>query len=388
MASGCVSTGSPTFCKDIMPVRSLPLTTGIQVLTHTTARGFFNAAWLALSKRESAANIIFPCALQILSLEGTIQAVLGDAETQLSTSQLDIQVQSNSPRLSPNVSGEGSSNSYLWFTCWSGYEERRPCLDIILSCTVGASGPQPIFLWSGLPPSQTTQEHLDPRIAMLAKKLFAIVPVTRVFSVFGPVALTKTFSRHWSNITGMTQIMKPLYAAKLLYATRETLTKSSTLPSGDTIRPGSPDDISAIGGLCKAFSETTIYYPLSPEEAMREATELVFNHQVWVYETEGGQIATITAVARVSPNVATITKVYTCITRRKGGYAERLVREVVREMLYSLEKQRVVLYVGNGNAAANVYSRVGFRGLQEEDGTEEVEEWLEIGFRGTCRGHW
>ena len=371
-----------------MPARSLltPTTSSIQVLTHRTAGGFLHAAFPALSERESAANIIFPCALQRLSLERTIQAI-GDADKPLATSTRRIQDQSKTPRSSSNASKTGSSDD-LWITCWSRHEGEPPYLDIILSCTEGSFGPQPIFLWSGLSPSQATREHLDHRIALLAEQLYAIVPVTRIFSVFGPTSLAETFSRQWARITGVTQIPEPFYAAKLLHTTRETLTECSILPAGDVIRPGSPRDISAIGKLCKEFSETSVRYQLSIEEARREATELVYNHQVWVYETDRGRIATIVAVTRISRNVATIIKVYTCVTRRKQGCAERLVREVVREMLYRLGKQRVVLYVGNGNTAAKVYDRVGFLGLHGEDGTEDVEEWLELGFKGACRGHW
>jgi hypothetical protein len=324
----------------------------------------------------------------MVSLEKLIRAIPGSVEKELLTPPDGFQVHSNVPTVSPKIRREGPSDGYLWLTCWSKYEGRAPHLDIILSCTDGSLGPQPIFLWSSSTSSQTTREHLDHRIAMLVECLAATVPIMRVFSVFGPAPLTKSFSRQWSHVTGLTQMIEPLYAAKLLYATRDTLAECSTLPSGDRIRLGSPHDIVTIGELCEEFSETSVYYPLSHDEAIREATEFILNQQVWVYETNGGQIATIVAVARVSPNVATVTKVYTRVVRRRGGCAERLLTKVVWEMLYTLGKQRVVLYVGNGNAAAKVYGRVGFVGVERGDREQEVEEWLEVGFTGTFRGHW
>ena len=51
-------------------------------------------------------------------------------------------------------------------------------------------------------------------------------------------------------------------------------------------------------------------------------------------------------------------------------------------------KDSVVLYVAHDNAAAEtVYHRVGFRGLMSCP-AEDVEDWLELGFVGTDRGHW
>jgi hypothetical protein len=55
-------------------------------------------------------------------------------------------------------------------------------------------------------------------------------------------------------------------------------------------------------------------------------------------------------------------------------------------------KESVVLYVAHDNkAAAKVYHRVGFVGLDGKDcTTEDVEPWLEIGFDRDMveLGHW
>ena len=48
----------------------------------------------------------------------------------------------------------------------------------------------------------------------------------------------------------------------------------------------------------------------------------------------------------------------------------------------------VVLYVGHTNSAARVYDRVGFVGLSGKPKVSGVEDWLELGFENTDRGHW
>lgn len=48
----------------------------------------------------------------------------------------------------------------------------------------------------------------------------------------------------------------------------------------------------------------------------------------------------------------------------------------------------MVLFVAHENEPAEkVYNHVGFEGLRGRT-AEGVEDWLEIGFSGTVRGHW
>ena len=51
-------------------------------------------------------------------------------------------------------------------------------------------------------------------------------------------------------------------------------------------------------------------------------------------------------------------------------------------------KQQVALYVGINNDAQHIYDRVGFVGLCGKERPANVEDVLEIGFRGTNRGYW
>ncbi|KAG9087981.1 hypothetical protein FRC06_002277 [Ceratobasidium sp. 370] len=94
------------------------------------------------------------------------------------------------------------------------------------------------------------------------------------------------------------------------------------------------------------------------------------------------------ASSRSSANVAAITKVYTPPAFRGRKYALRLVQWVTQHLLYRDGKESVVLYVSHENPAEKVYHRVGFAGLCGTPRPGLVEDWLEIGFEGTIRGHW
>jgi len=53
--------------------------------------------------------------------------------------------------------------------------------------------------------------------------------------------------------------------------------------------------------------------------------------------------------------------------------------------LFDAKKTYVTLYVAHDNIpASRVYGRVGFA----ETGVPGVEDWVEIGFEDTDRGHW
>lgn len=59
--------------------------------------------------------------------------------------------------------------------------------------------------------------------------------------------------------------------------------------------------------------------------------------------------------------------------------------------MHNLQKDKVVLYVGNGNPAANVYGRVGFLGIGKGAlPAEGVDPWVEFGFdqKYVELGHW
>jgi len=60
-------------------------------------------------------------------------------------------------------------------------------------------------------------------------------------------------------------------------------------------------------------------------------------------------------------------------------------------LLTHQKKEKIALFVGLENRAANVYGRVGFVGIGKEAvPTEGVDTWVEFGFdtRYVTLGHW
>ncbi|KAJ7579311.1 hypothetical protein C8J56DRAFT_796606 [Mycena floridula] len=290
--------------------------------------------------------------------------------------------------------GQSVPPNQLWLTSSSSNT-----LEFILSCTTNALGDYPIFITTSMPYSQLTEAYLEPRLRQLAEVLARNVPHRRVFSVFAPEIIASIFVPQWTQLTGIESYSNPYYHAKLTFLSRGTrsLNKQMTTMSNDQIiyelRPAVSRDLRAVAELCLGFSQEGEPFVLTEEKAVKEATLLIQNKQVWVHcvkrrNTDVEEIASLVAFTRVSEDVATITKVYTNPRWRSRGCAERLVRRVSKHLIAS--KQQVALYVAFDNAAANhVYRKVGFLGL---DGTpvEGVDPWMEIGFdqTKTSLGYW
>lgn len=59
-------------------------------------------------------------------------------------------------------------------------------------------------------------------------------------------------------------------------------------------------------------------------------------------------------------------------------------------LLYERSKEKVALFVGTDNDAANVYQRVGFRGVGKGAPVDCCDTWCEMGFHRSYvdLGHW
>lgn len=68
------------------------------------------------------------------------------------------------------------------------------------------------------------------------------------------------------------------------------------------------------------------------------------------------------------------------VSSRNNCFSSRFKADVYLSNRLLSEKEKIVLYVGVGNNAAQVYRRVGFQGLEGNGEVEGVENWLEIGF--------
>jgi ribosomal protein S18 acetylase RimI-like enzyme len=348
----------------------------ITVFLHNSATDFLSAVHPELCSQQHSSGIIFAHALKRLNIE---------AGNRIS-SQTDLSDWLQSHR-SSGVSHRESGS--FWLSVWSYHNPAgKPTLDLVLSCLNWTLGNYPIFLWSPVGAETIETAWLLPRITQLAGKLLSCVPPERVFTVFGMTPLVRAFARCWSEFTGFQVEKEPVYAAYLSYCTPTTFINSeSRIPAGHQIRQANISDLEPVAQLCKEFADESVYFPLTLQRGRIEARELIENGQVWVYNVNDG-CSTICAVARSTPQVSTITKVYTTPKFRKMGCAECLIRYVTRELLFEDKKASVALYVGHQNNAQRVYDRVGFAGLCGKDKPEGVEDSLELGFIGANKGHW
>jgi len=290
----------------------------------------------------------------------------------------------------------------FYLTSWSCPDDAPVAstqLDFVLSCTKGKISTNPIFLCSLHPSAALTPEFLNERIPRFVYAFRQYVDPDRVFSVFGPDPLTEAFCTEWSRQTGKVRVPEPYYAAKLSFCTLDTLAPPPAPRDGDPdyrARLAKQADLKAVAVMCKDFADDSVTFPLSIQDATREAQALIRLKQLWVLEmrlADGApEIVCIVAVTRTYDQVATISKVFTPERGRGKGCATRLVREVCSHYLdpQRENKQEVVLYVAHDNkGAVKAYHRVGFVGLSDtEPVPAEVENWIEIGFSDTDKGHW
>ncbi|KAG9011317.1 hypothetical protein FRB93_003119 [Tulasnella sp. JGI-2019a] len=344
-----------------------------KILLHTSAISVLSAVESSvLPGREREANIWLPHAKKMARKE--------QANPQ--------QVESSS----------GKASEQFWLSCWSTRRDTHPgsnsqSLDFVVACISSPLGKYPIFLYANVPSRLLTSSFLSSRIPQLVDRLAGVVKTSRVFSVFGPTPLTKAFVTSWSRQTCSTAIPEAFYAAKFSTCTRESLAPVGLpLPLGHTLRLAEPRDAEAAAVLCKEFADDSVYFPLEYADALKEAKEMIQNQQLWTYyiqKPEGQVLACIVACTRATQNVVAVNKVYTNPSCRSQGCARRLVRHVCDFWLFGQRKDSVVLYVAHDNEPAErAYHRVGFGGLCGTPAEFEVEDWLEIGFENTDRGHW
>ncbi|KAI0314764.1 hypothetical protein OF83DRAFT_1063249 [Amylostereum chailletii] len=345
---------------------------------------FLSLTYPTLLRHERSSNIVLAHALKLVSAETALTGLHFTDESDARNHILSSRVTSSAHKNRRN------STEPFWVTVWSAPSPHDPpTLDLALSCVNWTLGEYPIFLWTPKTPSAIHPSWLDQRMEALIQHLWEFIPPSRVFSVFGPTKLAKSFSSLWSDYTGLETEKIPFYAAYYTYCNRSTFRAvQDVLPHGDSIRRANMGDLNEVAQLCKEFADESVYFPLTLERGMVEANELISKGLIWIYEADG-EVTTICAVTRSSQNVSAITKAYTTPRWRRRGYAEHLVRSVTRRLLIDCGKSTVTLYVGHSNSAQRVYDRVGFVGLCGKDKPMGVEDALEIGFKtGAPRGHW
>lgn len=358
-----------------MPSRAATL--NLQVLLHPTATDFLDATEHILEKHDLTSNIILPDAIKARKLEALpASSARGPAYWSV-------------PRSTPT-----QAPRQFWLTQWTVRSaSSAPALDFVVAVTDGQLGTYPVFFWSPHASFDMTPHFLSARVQIIVARLCRLVPAERVFSVFGQDPIVYAFTALWTETTGKVREPEEFYAAKFSYCTTKTLQPAPAPIPGHELRLATVADLDQCAQLCKEFADDSVYFPLSLDAGRKEAQAKIAAKQLWVYSTPEG-IATVVASSRRTTNgVASINKVYTPPAFRGRGCAQRLVAHVTRALLSGSEcatpHRAVVLYVSHGNPAARVYNRVGFTGLDANlPAPPEVENWLEIGFQNTQRGHW
>ncbi|RXW22374.1 hypothetical protein EST38_g3487 [Candolleomyces aberdarensis] len=278
------------------------------------------------------------------------------------------------------------SNEYLWLVCYDSRTEPQ----YIVSCTKGMMGAYPIFIFTTKASQDLKDDEVDCAMQAICEAFDTCISRRRVYSVFAVDRVAERFAATWSQWTNIEAYSTPYYDSTISFLSK----RNFVLPRQKTLLtdiqydlcPATQEDIPAIGKLCEMFAAESEPFVLTPKQGRLEAELLVASGLVWVHRIQRGEgpkeIASIVAYTRNCNKVATITKVYTNPQWRRLGCAERLVRLVCKNLLYSTDpKEQIALFVGNTNPAAKVYKRVGFVGLdKEKPAVPGAERYLEIGF--------
>ncbi|QRW09244.1 GNAT family acetyltransferase [Ceratobasidium sp. AG-Ba] len=360
-----------------MPSRQPTL--NVVVLTHTTATDFLDATEHILQEHSLTSNIIYPFAIKARASE------------RLPVSNARGPAYWSAPRQAPT-----KAPRQFWLTQWTSRGASTvapPTLDFVVAVTDNQFGGYPVFFWSPHPSSDMTNAFLSVRIQAMITHLLRAAPAERVFSVFGQDPVVEAFTSMWTQYTGKIPEQEVFYAAKFSFCTPKTLLPAPALAPGHALRLATPADLEQCAQLCKEFADDSVYFGLSLSDARIQAQSMIGAKQLWVYDTPQGIATIVASTRRTTDAVASINKVYTPPAHRGKGCARALVAHVTNALLSgadgSSKHYAVVLYVGHDNSAARVYHRVGYQGLSEDaPRPREVENWLEIGFQGTNRGHW
>ncbi|CAE6458564.1 unnamed protein product [Rhizoctonia solani] len=266
-------------------------------------------------------------------------------------------------------------------------------LDFVFALNDNALGGYPLFIWSSHPSCDLTPAFVGQRIQLAAVQLYKSVPSQRIFSVFGLVPVVCAFRSVWTHISGHNPEPVPFYSVKLSYCTNLTLKPApSPLSYSDSIRLAEMKDLDQVAALCHGLARDSIYFALQDDQSSTEAFELIRDKRAWVYQTydthDRPRIASMVCSSRSSRSVAAITNVYTAPEFRGSQFAKRLVHWVTQHLLHNEGKDTIVVYVSHGDPVEKVYHQVGYTGLCGAPRPELVEDWLEIGFQNTTRGHW
>jgi hypothetical protein len=89
------------------------------------------------------------------------------------------------------------------------------------------------------------------------------LPTQRIYSVFGPTLLARTFATIWKQQTNISFILEPYYDSKISFITRAALEAKrrelEPIPTAQ-IRPAEAKDSEGVARLCHGFAATSVRY--------------------------------------------------------------------------------------------------------------------------------
>ena len=204
-----------------MPVATSPkIPSSFHIFTCTKASDFPPFAWDALRRQEVNANVILPILLKCLKQEQAGMPVW----------------------------------DHLWIVVYTpvSYDVK-----VILSCTDGLTGKYPVFLFTPNPyPAIHSDLDTYPALEAAAVQLRQALPskLHRVYSVFGPEILCRTFVTLWSKHTRIPINPIPYYEAKISYLTSETFVDAIHQLVPGEMRPAEKRDLDGVAKLCFQFA--------------------------------------------------------------------------------------------------------------------------------------
>lgn len=155
--------------------------------------------------------------------------------------------------------GTSSQHEELWIVSYTDRPGSDSTLDFVLSCTYGVIGNYPIFIYSTKNVQDLTDDFLEPRIYRIVQELDNNLSTPkRVYSIFASGPVSESFSRHWTQRTGIKSIKEPYYDAKFSYCTANTLAHPPSPDSSCRMRLADRRDIPQVAQLCKGFSEESV----------------------------------------------------------------------------------------------------------------------------------
>lgn len=135
-------------------------------------------------------------------------------------------------------------------------------VQIVLSCTDGLTGKYPIFLFTPLPSILDRKSTIYSALLSAARELSANVNPRRVFSVFGPEVLSRTFASIWTLNTKIQLAENPFYyLCKISYLTQDTLVQRELpIPPNHVgyLRPAVDPDLESVARLCFLFAADSV----------------------------------------------------------------------------------------------------------------------------------